>query len=133
MDSQIYWVQDEVIVPDGVSLNYRYWFTNDKQLTRHPPFLLLHDLAVNLRIWDKLAVELVETAGSIIFTLDQRGHGLSDKPSFGYSTAQIVEDVSVVTDFHYLYSEHPILTSGATYILSKPFEQDFRLLAPNLL
>ena len=31
------------------------------------------------------------------------------------------------------FDKSRIVTSGATYILSKPFEQDFRLLAPNLL
>ncbi len=70
-------------------MNYRRWQAGLLASPR-PPFLLLHGLASALRIWDFVAAELLRLTGADIVALDQRGHGLSDKPENGYTTAQIV-------------------------------------------
>jgi pimeloyl-ACP methyl ester carboxylesterase len=97
---QVQWVQGKFTRPDGIALNYRYWDNVYEGLVnyRHP-FLLLHGLASGLRIWDKVAVELVKRTAVQVLTLDQRGHGLSDKPDSGYTTSQIVEDDHLFADY----------------------------------
>lgn len=57
-----------------------------------PPFLLVHGLASNARLWDGVAARLVE-AGRRSAAVDLRGHGLSDKPATGYDFATICEDL----------------------------------------
>jgi pimeloyl-ACP methyl ester carboxylesterase len=80
-----------VEVADGVCLCAR----------THPgdgvPFLLVHGLASNARLWDGVAHALA-TAGHHVVTIDQRGHGRSSKPDHGYDFATVVSDLVVLTD-----------------------------------
>ncbi|MFL5801605.1 MAG: alpha/beta fold hydrolase [Roseiflexaceae bacterium] len=55
-----------------------------------PPILLIHGLASNARIWDLLAPLLAREHR--VVALDQRGHGLSDKPD-SYDFANVVRDL----------------------------------------
>jgi len=55
------------------------------------PVVLLHGLASNARIWDFVAPRLAE--GARVVAVDQRGHGLSDKPDEGYDFAGVVADL----------------------------------------
>lgn len=56
------------------------------------PFILLHGLASNARTWDGVAAVLNE-AGHEVVSVDQRGHGLSDKPACGYEFDQVTADL----------------------------------------
>ena len=44
------------------------------------PFVLVHGLASNVRLWDGVA-ERLHTLGHTVFAIDQRGHGLADAPA----------------------------------------------------
>jgi pimeloyl-ACP methyl ester carboxylesterase len=72
----------------GVRLHYREWVGPAAPV--EPPLLLLHGLASASRIWDLVAPRLA--ARRRVVALDQRGHGLSDKPDDGYDFATIVAD-----------------------------------------
>lgn len=56
------------------------------------PVVLLHGLASNARIWELVAHRLAGRWRVLAF--DQRGHGRSDKPAFGYDFATLVDDLS---------------------------------------
>jgi pimeloyl-ACP methyl ester carboxylesterase len=60
------------------------------------PLLLLHGLASSAVIWDLAAPRLAETRR--VVALDQRGHGLSEKPDGGYDFASIVADDLAAVD-----------------------------------
>jgi pimeloyl-ACP methyl ester carboxylesterase len=55
------------------------------------PVVLLHGLASNARIWDFVAPLLGRARRAL--ALDQRGHGLTDKPDDGYDFAAISADL----------------------------------------
>lgn len=56
------------------------------------PFVLLHGLASNCRTWEEIAQRL-SAAGHAVYTVDQRGHGLSDKPEEGYGFQTVTLDL----------------------------------------
>ena len=56
------------------------------------PFLLVHGLASNARMWDGVA-EVIAAAGHPVVAVDQRGHGRSSKPDHGYDFTTIVSDL----------------------------------------
>ena len=56
------------------------------------PYVLVHGLASNLRMWDGVAAELAR-AGHRVVAVDLRGHGLSDKPDDGYDVPDVAADV----------------------------------------
>ena len=60
-------------------------------------FVLVHGLASNARLWDGVARSLA-ARGHPSVALDQRGHGLSDKPDDGYDFATITADLVGVMD-----------------------------------
>lgn len=85
--------------------------------------VLLHGLASNARIWDLVAPLLARRYR--VFALDQRGHGLSDKPDDGYDFPTIVRDLAAFVDA--LALERPALVGhswGASvalqYAASRP-------------
>ncbi|GAA2368139.1 alpha/beta hydrolase [Streptomyces cuspidosporus] len=59
------------------------------------PFLLLHGLGSNARLWDEVA-DLLAAAGHPVYALDMRGHGDSDLPEHGYDNATAVADLVAV-------------------------------------
>jgi pimeloyl-ACP methyl ester carboxylesterase len=61
------------------------------------PFLLVHGLASNLRLWDGVA-EHLHARGHTVVALDQRGHGRSDAPESGYDMDTVVADVRAVIE-----------------------------------
>ncbi|HLF27811.1 MAG TPA: alpha/beta hydrolase [Anaerolineae bacterium] len=63
--------------------------------TRAPArsIVLLHGLASQAHIWDLVAPRLAEPAR--VIALDQRGHGLTDKPESGYDFATIARDLEL--------------------------------------
>ena len=78
--------QSEFVEAGGLRLHYRDWGGDGE------PLLLLHGLASNARIWDLTAPLL--SGRFRVFALDQRGHGLSDKPEGGYDFASITGDLA---------------------------------------
>jgi pimeloyl-ACP methyl ester carboxylesterase len=71
---------------DGVGLRLREWAGDGV------PFLLVHGLASNARLWDGVAAVLSD-AGHRVVTVDLRGHGQSDKPDTGYDVANVAADL----------------------------------------
>lgn len=61
------------------------------------PFLLIHGLASNAHLWWGSARRLAEL-GHPAATVDQRGHGRSDKPDTGYTLDQACDDLVAVVE-----------------------------------
>ena len=59
------------------------------------PFLLVHGLASNARMWDGVAAALA-ALGHRAVAVDQRGHGRSDTPDDGYDFATVTEDLALL-------------------------------------
>jgi pimeloyl-ACP methyl ester carboxylesterase len=79
---------DTFITIGGLRLHLRDWGGPDAP----PAILLVHGLASNARIWDLLAPLLAPHFR--LAAIDQRGHGLSDKPDDGYDLATIAGDLA---------------------------------------
>lgn len=75
----------------GVRLNVHLW--GDAGHAREGrPFLLVHGLASNARLWDGVADRLT-ALGHVVAALDLRGHGHSDKPDSGYDFVTVSQDL----------------------------------------
>jgi len=73
----------------GLRFHYRDWGGQGA------PVVLLHGLASNARIWDLTAPLLAQRFR--VLALDQRGHGLSDKPD-GYDFPSISGDLAALIE-----------------------------------
>ncbi len=62
-----------------------------------PPFLLVHGLASNARMWDGVAARLVAT-GHPVVAVDLRGHGRSSKLDGPYDVPTVADDLAVLID-----------------------------------
>lgn len=69
-----------------IALSVRDWPGSE------PAFILLHGLASNSLLWAGVA-ERLATLGHRALAVDQRGHGLSDKPDGSYDFATFVADL----------------------------------------
>ncbi len=87
------------------------------------PFLLVHGLASNARMWDGVA-EVIAAAGHPVVAVDQRGHGRSSKPDEGYDFATIVADlVALIASLGWVrpvvvgqsWGGNVVIELGATY------------------
>jgi len=83
-----------VPVADGVELAVDAWAPSDAEAA---PFLLVHGLASNARMWDGVAAELV-AAGHPAYTVDLRGHGRSSKPNGPYDVPTVAADVAILIE-----------------------------------
>jgi pimeloyl-ACP methyl ester carboxylesterase len=70
------------------------------------PFVLVHGLASNLRLWDGVA-EHLHARGHPVIALDQRGHGRSDAPENAYGNDTAVRDLKTLIEV--LELRRPIL------------------------
>jgi 2-(acetamidomethylene)succinate hydrolase len=61
-----------------------------------PPVVLLHGTSASHAVWEPIAHALEHRAR--VITLDQRGHGRSDKPATGYTGPDFAGDVVTVLD-----------------------------------
>ena len=77
--------QERRIGVNGLTLRVREWPTDG------PPIVLVHGLASNSRIWDNVGGRLAERYH--VVALDQRGHGLSDRPTDGFTFDKVVGDL----------------------------------------
>ena len=82
--------RDEWVTVDGLSFHYRDWGDSGQ------PILLLHGLASTSHIWDMVAPILAQNHR--VIALDQRGHGETDKPTYGFDFASVTQDVIGVID-----------------------------------
>lgn len=79
---------------DGVTLGLRRTDPSGGADPAAPPFLLVHGLASNARLWDGVAARLA-AAGHAVVAVDQRAHGTSD-PSDRLDLATLVDDLGTV-------------------------------------
>lgn len=79
----------------GVKVHVRRWPSLNG--SDGSAFVLVHGLASNARLWDGFAMELANR-GFAAVAVDQRGHGLSDKPDDGYDFATATDDLAVVLE-----------------------------------
>ncbi len=56
--------------------------------------VVLHGLASQAHIWDLVAPKLIDSFR--VIAIDQRGHGLSDKPDSGYDWATLTADLDAI-------------------------------------
>ncbi|MGA3029152.1 MAG: alpha/beta fold hydrolase [Candidatus Limnocylindrales bacterium] len=117
-------------VADGVALRVLRWLPADAPGSRSAPipFLLVHGLASNARLWDGVAPRFA-AAGNPVATVDLRGHGHSDKPDGGYDFATIAEDLRVLIAALGPEFDRPVLVGqswGASVVL------DFGVRHPDL-
>jgi pimeloyl-ACP methyl ester carboxylesterase len=89
----------------GLRQHVREWLPVQPVKSR-PAFLLLHGLSSNAATWDLVAAQLANE-GFWVFSVDQRGHGLSDKPDDGYDFETLASDV--VELINLLQLKHVIL------------------------
>jgi pimeloyl-ACP methyl ester carboxylesterase len=88
-------------VAEGVELAVDRWTpAPDDPATDDPtdarvPFVLVHGLASNARMWDGVAARLAQR-GYPAATVDLRGHGRSSKPDGPYAMATVADDVAAV-------------------------------------
>lgn len=75
----------------GVNIHVTEW-SGDKQ-----PFVLVHGLSSNKETW-RFAAEELAAKGHHVLTVDQRGHGLSDKPDSSYSFDEVTDDLRKLID-----------------------------------
>ena len=61
-----------------------------------PAIVMLHGTSANYAVWEPIANGLASRATTI--SLDQRGHGRSDKPETGYDGASFASDIITVLD-----------------------------------
>jgi len=80
---------ERVKVDSGVFLHVRCWSGQGR------PFLLVHGLSSNARLWDEVAAELA-AAGHSVHAVDLRSHGDSDAPPGGYDTLTAAADLAAI-------------------------------------
>jgi len=82
---------DRMIEMERLSLHIRDWQPAEIDPNK-PVYVLLHGLSSNAHTWDLAAPKLVD-AGFRAVAVDQRGHGLSDKPDSGYDFETVTDDL----------------------------------------
>ena len=89
----------QVAVADGVDLAVDEWRppTAGTSPSDAPPFVLVHGLASNARLWDGVATALV-AAGHSVFAVDLRGHGRSSKPAGPYDVPTVADDLATMIE-----------------------------------
>lgn len=121
---------DERVVLDSLTLRVLRWNAipdPDRADNRLPPFLLVHGLASNARLWDGMGRRLA-LAGRSSVAVDLRGHGRSDKPDGGFDFETVAGDL--VQLIGKLGLERPIVAGqswGANVVL------DLAVRRPDLL
>lgn len=75
------------------------------------PFLFVHGLASNARLWDGVA-DSVATVGHDSIAVDQRGHGESSQVDAGFDFASLTEDLIAVIDASV---DRPVIAVGQSW------------------
>lgn len=81
----------------GVELHAVHWDPAPRERGRTDlrPWLLVHGLASNARLWDGVASHLA-SLGHEVVAIDQRGHGRSSKPDDGYDMQTVADDLRLL-------------------------------------
>lgn len=99
---------DEVSLPGGPRLAVR------RAAGVGRPFLLVHGLASNARLWDGVARRLAE-AGHEVVAVDQRGHGRSEQVEDGYTTEQCARDLAALCSALGLVGDRAPIAAGQSW------------------
>lgn len=87
---------DRVLVDENVELSCVEWRAHDSGAANGAtPILLVHGLASNAHLWDGVARRLADS-GHHVVAVDQRGHGLSSKPTSGFDFGTLTRDLANV-------------------------------------
>lgn len=86
---------EDIYLDIGIKIHLRQWLPDPSSDSHLRSYLLLHGLSSNARTWNQVA-ERLSTAGHQVAAIDQRGHGLSDKPDSGYDFATVTRDLQQV-------------------------------------
>ena len=81
----------------GVALHALHWDPPADVGHEATPWLLVHGLASNARLWDGVAWRLAQH-GHPVVAIDQRGHGLSDKPDGPYDMQTVADDLGLLIE-----------------------------------
>ena len=87
-------------VAEGVELTadtFAPVVARDPAVAPPAPFVLVHGLASNARMWDGVVARLAER-GHTAVTVDLRGHGRSSKPEGPYDVPTVADDVAALID-----------------------------------
>jgi pimeloyl-ACP methyl ester carboxylesterase len=79
------------IAAGEIKLSVREWPGEGRE------FLLVHGLASNACTWERVGRNL-SARGHRAVAIDQRGHGLSDKPDNGYGFDEVTSDLCAAID-----------------------------------
>jgi pimeloyl-ACP methyl ester carboxylesterase len=101
-------IEDDVTLPGGVRLAVR------AAEGARRPYLLVHGLASNARLWDAAAMHLAD-AGHQVIAVDQRGHGRSDAPPGGYDTDTAAADLAALCETLGLTGERAPIVAGQSW------------------
>jgi len=96
-----------VEVADGIRLLVRRWPGDSAQV----PFLLVHGLASNSRLWEGVAGEL-SRAGHACYAVDLRSHGGSDRTENGHDTSTAAADLAAL---HARLGLPPVVAVGQSW------------------
>ncbi len=99
---------DEVRLPGGPRLALRRADGDGR------PFLLVHGLSSNSRLWDGTARALA-AAGHQVVSVDQRGHGRSEQVDDGYTTPQCAADLAALCAELGLVGDRAPVTAGQSW------------------
>ncbi len=96
-------LEDVVHLPHGVRLALR------RTPGHRRPFLLVHGLASNARMWDGVTAALAEQGHEVV-AVDLRGHGRSPDTDGGYDTATAASDLaSLLTVLGWTGDRQPVV------------------------
>lgn len=99
---------DEVRLPDGPRLALR------RADGAGRPFLLVHGLASNARLWDGVGRRLAD-AGHEVVAVDLRGHGRSERTADGYDTPTAAADLAGLCDALGLSGRRAPIVAGQSW------------------
>lgn len=99
---------DEVELPGGPRLALR------RAAGEARPFVLVHGLASNARLWDGVARRLA-AAGHEVVAVDQRGHGRSEETAGGYDTDTCAADLASLATALGLTGEREPVVAGQSW------------------
>jgi len=84
-------------LPSGVELQAFHWDPPEHIVPTLRPWLLVHGLASNARLWDGVAWRLAQR-GHPVVAVDQRGHGHSSRPDDGFDMLTVADDLRLLID-----------------------------------
>lgn len=101
-------VDDQVVLPDGPRLALR------RAPGARRPFLLVHGLSSNARVWDGVGRRLA-AAGHEVVAVDLRGHGRSEETADGYDTGTCADDLHALTAALGLVGDRAPVAAGQSW------------------